>query len=166
MKVKTILFSTILFFVCVTFSWGGTINEAAPAFSLKDLYGKTISLNDFHGSVVFINFWASWCAPCRQELPALNRFIDKYKSGEAVVLAINVDKKRSNVDEFLDIIPGLSKNLYVLLDPGSNVIAGFKARAMPTSFVIDKTGIIRHVHFGFKESDPQLWVKEVEGLLR
>ena len=166
MKIRafTLLFVLIIF--SVSLSWGAALNEKAPDFTLKDLSGRAVNLKDFEGKVVFIDFWASWCTPCRVELPEISRFISQYKPDEAVVLAISIDKKRSNVAQFLENIPALSKNLHILLDPDSKVVSSYQVRAMPTSFVIDKTGVIRHIHFGYKESDPKLWIEEFNGLLK
>jgi thiol-disulfide isomerase/thioredoxin len=85
--------------------------------------------------VVFINFWASWCAPCKKEFPELNSIIERYDPSEFVVLAVNIDKKRAHADKFLRTINGLNTNLIVLYDPASTVIPLYKARAF--------TGLIR-----------------------
>ncbi|MFQ5587066.1 MAG: TlpA family protein disulfide reductase [Thermodesulfobacteriota bacterium] len=144
----------------------GWIGAPAPGFTLKDADGRAVSLSQYKGRVIFINFWASWCGPCKKEFPALNAFIEKYDPSEVVALAINIDKKRSHADNFLKRMPGLSKNMIVLFDPRSKVIPAYKARAMPTSFVIDRAGKIRYLHFGFNERDPAKWATEVGGLLK
>ncbi|MBI5562650.1 MAG: TlpA family protein disulfide reductase [Deltaproteobacteria bacterium] len=144
----------------------GMINEAAPVVVLRNLAGKTVSLGDLKGKVVFVDFWASWCGPCKQELPEINRFITKYKDSDAVVLAVNIDKTRSNVDEFLSKIQNISNKMLIVLDPDAKVVASYNARMMPTSFIIDKTGVVRYIHFGYRENDPDTWAEEVEGLLK
>ena len=144
----------------------GWIGTAAPDFTLEDKNGQSVSLNSYKGKVVFINFWASWCTPCKKELPELNSFIGLYGSSEIVVLAINIDKKRAHADDFLKKITRLNKNITVLYDPSSTVIPLYKARAMPTSFIIDRDGLIRHVHFGYNKDDPEKWVTEVDALLK
>ncbi|MFQ5329687.1 MAG: peroxiredoxin family protein [Thermodesulfobacteriota bacterium] len=142
------------------------IGSTAPEFTLKDGGGRSVSLEQFRGRVVFINFWASWCGPCKKEFPALNAFINKYETSDAVVLAINIDKKRSHADKFLEEIPLRSPNMIVLFDPASRVVAAYKARAMPTSFVVDRDGRIRYLHFGFNKRDKAKWTSEVDSLLK
>lgn len=167
MKRTAQVFVLFAFFIfAATFSWAGIINQKAPEFTLKDLSGKTVSLNDYRGKVVFIDFWASWCPPCKKEFPEINKFIQKYKDSDVAVLAVNVDKRRANVDDFLSQLPQLSKKMVVLLDTESSVISSYNAKAMPTSFIVDKEGVIRFVHFGYNESDPRAWADEIDKLLK
>jgi len=156
----------LLFFMTVGQASAGMINEKAPAISLNDLKGRQVTLDGFKGKVVFVDFWASWCGPCKQEFPEINKFITKYKDKDVVVLAVNVDKQRSHVEEFLSKIPNLSEKITVVLDPDSRVVASYNARMMPTSFIIDKDGVVRYIHFGFNESDPSSWTAEIDGLLK
>lgn len=149
-----------------SFASAGIINEKAPDFTLQDINGKTVSLKDLRGKVVFVDFWASWCPPCKKEFPELNRFLENHKNSDIVGVAISVDKKRSHVDDFLSQMPFLSNKLFVLLDTDAAVISAYRAGAMPTSFIIDRSGVIRFVHFGFNERDPATWTQEVEKLLK
>ena len=163
MKMKT---KDILLYILLTLIIGqissisthaSSIGDNAPLFSLRDIYGRAWPLEDLKGKVVFINFWATWCTPCRKELPMLNEL--QKKSKDVVVLAVNIDKKRSNVESFLK---GYSLNIPILLDPDSRVVANYGAWAMPTSFILDRDGRIRFIHFGFdKDRDPGLWEKEI-----
>jgi len=138
----------------------------APDFTLQSVDGASISLKELRGKVVFIDFWASWCPPCKKEFPEIDRLLKNITDPDFAVLAINVDKKRAHAEDFLSTFKGgLSDRLHVLLDPGATVIPEYNALAMPTSFIIDRAGIIRYIHFGFNESDPEKWVTEVEGLL-
>ena len=159
--------SIILLLVLLTpmVASAGWINSPAPDFTLQDSNGQKVSLSQFKGRVVLINFWASWCAPCKKEFPNLNSFVGKYDSSDVVVLAININKKRSHADDFLNDAGALNKNMFVLFDPSAKVIPLYKARAMPTSFIIDKEGLIRHVHFGYNKKDPKKWIAEVDALL-
>lgn len=142
------------------------INDAAPEFTLQNLEGKTIRLGEFKGKVVFLDFWASWCSPCKQELPELNRFINGMKDRDVVVLAVNIDKRRSHAEDFLAGMGNISKKLIVLLDTDAKAIVSYGAAAMPTSYIIDRQGIVRHVHFGYNESDPAKWSEEINALLK
>ncbi|MFN0118075.1 MAG: peroxiredoxin family protein [Elusimicrobiota bacterium] len=142
------------------------VNDPAPQFSLKDMNGKDVSLKDFQGKdVVLVNFWASWCPPCKEEFPELSELANEYKGHGLQVLAINLDKSQDRVKKFLEkmkINPGA---MTILLDPKSEVVANYVARSMPSSFIIDKTGVIRFVHFGFNEKDPVKWREEIDQLL-
>ena len=152
--------------------------DEAPDFTLQELTlpesalnesgdeDDAVSLSSFRGRVVFLNFWESWCAPCKEEIPKLSALALKFGGSDMVVLAVTVDKKRSHVDDFLKDVTPLSKNLIVLFDPGSTVIPKYEAMAMPTSFVIDRAGVIRFVHFGYLDKDPQKWAIEVDTLIK
>lgn len=164
--IKTISIAIVAVFLVISAAHSRMINEEAPGFTLKDMDGHTVSLKDLRGKVVFIDFFASWCAPCKKEFPEINNIIGRYDESEVAFVAVNVDKKRSHVEDFLRQIPGLSKRFIVLLDTDSSVISSYNARAMPTSFILDKTGVVRYIHFGFRESDPGSWVEEIDNLLK
>ena len=163
-----ILVSIIVCLLLITpLSWGAWINDEAPDFTLADLHGKQVSLGSLKGKVVFINFWANWCPPCKKEFPELNKLTKSYKDSDMVLLAINIDKNRANVDEFLGKLPEPPFNkMTVLLDPQYAVVSSYGARAMPTSFIIDREGTIRYVHLGFNETDPGKWVTEMDTILK
>ncbi|HKZ71652.1 MAG TPA: TlpA disulfide reductase family protein [Nitrospirota bacterium] len=166
MKTKDILFRLLL----ALFVWqisstsvlACSVGDDAPGFSLKDISGKDWSLEDLKGKVVFINFWGTWCQPCKKELPALNELQRKNK--EVVIIAINIDKTRESADTFLKKIS--LDQLTILLDPGTKVVSSFGARAMPTSYILDREGKVRFIHYGFNEKkDPLLWETELRELL-
>src|SRR5574337_171451 len=162
-KNPVIVFAFVLISIAFAIpAFAGMINGKAPAFKLKDLNGKHVSLDDFKGRVVIIDFWASWCPPCKKEFPELNKFSSNRP--DLSVIAINIDKKREHAEGFLSGVPNISKNFHVLLDPDAVVIAEYNARAMPTSFVLDRDGVIRYVHFGFRESDTAAWAEAVDKL--
>jgi len=143
------------------------LNDRAPDFSLRDITGKTVTLESLKGRVLFINFWASWCPPCKKETPELDKLAGKYKDTDLTVLAVNIDKTKDKADDFLERIGLLNSNHFtILLDPQSSVVSSYGARAMPTSFIVDRNGTIRYVHLGFNESDPSRWTNEVESLVK
>ena len=150
----------------VSCSQARMIDEQAPDFTLNDLNGKTVSLKDLRGKVVFVDFFASWCGPCKKEFPEINGIIGRYSESEVAFVGVNVDKKRSHLEDFLSQIPNLSKRFIVLMDTDTSVISSYNARAMPTSFIIDRKGVVRYMHFGFRESDPASWVEEIDKLLK
>lgn len=166
MKIKKLITAVLAFILVPAAAFAGLLNQKAPDFSLQDLGGKAVSLSDFRGKVVFIDFWASWCPPCKKEFPELNKLLERYKDADVAVLAVNVDTKKAHAEGFVSGYPGLSKKFFVLHDPGANVIRAYNAQAMPTSFIVDKSGVIRNIHFGYRDSDPQEWAVEIDRLLK
>lgn len=162
-KILAVLFVAVIFPAFVS---AGIVNKKAPEFTLSALDGKNVSLGDLKGKVVFLDFWASWCPPCKKEMPELARLSEKFSSSEFAIVAVSVDKKKEHASGFISTVPGASGKLMVLLDPEASTISQYMAQAMPTSFILDKTGVIRFVHFGYREEDPGQWVKEIESLLK
>lgn len=165
-KTLTTFLAVIVLSLTPILSRAGQLNEKATEFTLMGLDNRPVSLSQYKGKVVFLDFWASWCPPCKEELPELNSFLKRHGSEDVVGIAVNIDKNISNVTDFLSSMPALSPNLIVLLDPDSKVISSYKARAMPTSYMIDREGVIRHTHFGYTAKDPEKWEKEIGGLLK
>lgn len=166
MKFKKILFVGLFLMGGTSFSTAAFIGDPAPEFSLPSLNKTQVSLGDFKGDVVFVNFWASWCPPCKQEFPELNKLADEYKDKKFKMLAINLDKSQARVEKYLKSIGVEKFNMEILLDPDSKVVASYVARSMPSSFVIDKNGTIKFVHFGFNKKDPPKWREELDSLLK
>lgn len=142
------------------------INEKAPPFSLRSSRHNLRSLNDYNGKILFINFWASWCAPCQKELPQLDQLMSEYKGKEVSLVAINIDTDRSQAEATLEKLRiGISK-MEILLDPESKVVSAYNVDSMPSSFILDQNGIIRFVHMGFHKTDPEKWRIEINELLK
>lgn len=156
--VKTLLFLALAVpAVCHAVSVG----EPAPFFKLKGIQNKIYQLKDFKNKVVFINFWASWCSPCRKELPLLDELQARYK--DLVVLAINIDEDKEIAEQFIQQYHIQS---LVLFDSKIEVVSQYEAVAMPTSFILDGDGIVRFLHYGFNfKTDPAMWDREVLRLL-
>ena len=121
-----------------------SVGSPAPNFELRDLYGETWRLSDQQGKVTLINFWATWCAPCRLEMPAIQERADQYPS-DLAVLAVNFDESPEKVQSFMD---ELGLRFAVLLDPGAKVQDLYQVRGYPTSFFVDETGKVRFQHIG------------------
>jgi peroxiredoxin len=121
------------------------LNAQAPDFTLETVEGEKVQLSDFNGRPVLINFWATWCGPCRIEMPAIQDRFATYQEPGLVVLAVNYDESRGAVSIFRDEM-GLTFPL--LLDPGGEVQQLYRNRSYPTSFFVDEQGIIRSHHIG------------------
>lgn len=125
------------------------IGSPAPEFKLPDLHGKEVSLSDYRGRVVLLDFWASWCGPCRQTMPAFERIEKEYQSS-MVLLAINLQETKDQVREYIRE-EGL--NSRVLLDEQGTVGRAYGAGAIPMQVLIDKAGVIRLINVGFNPSE-------------
>lgn len=140
--------------------------DRAPDFTLKALDGTAVKLSSLKGQVVVLDFWASWCVPCKKELPALDGLARKWRdAGKPVtVLAVGVDKERPKAEKLLS---GLKiANLTVLLDPDGKTPSAYDVPTMPSSYVIDAKGIIKHVHSGYSSGDEKKIQSEVDALLK
>jgi len=116
------------------------VTNAAPDFQLQNLDGQSITLSDFRGKPVVVNFWATWCGPCAFEMPFVQEIYDE-RSGEGlIVLAINVGESASEVEQFMQ---NHDLSIPVLLDTDRAVSWQYNIRAFPTTFFIDKDGIIQ-----------------------
>jgi len=127
---------------------GPQIGYTAPDFTLKDLNGNTVKLSDFRGKPVYLNFWASWCPPCKAEIPEIQEFYQLNKD-KVTVLAVNITYN-DNVSDVVNILKANNTNFPVLLDINakSSVADAYQVYGIPASFFIDKNGIIRATHAG------------------
>ena len=116
----------------------------APDFTLETTNGETISLSDFRGKAVLINFWATWCGPCRTEMPFIQSRFERY-APDLVVLAVDYDEPKDLVVEFVE---ELGLTFTVLLDPGGLIQNVYLVRGYPSSFFVDANGVIQAVHIG------------------
>jgi peroxiredoxin len=120
------------------------VGSRAPGFELYDLKGNRIGLKDTRGKYVLINFWATWCAPCRIEMPAIQSRFERHKA-DFTVLAVDFDEPAGVVQAFVD---ELGLTFPILLDPGAKVQRLYQVRGYPTSVFVDRQGIVRIVHIG------------------
>lgn len=112
----------------------------APDFTLTDMQGEPVSLSQYRGKVVFLNFWASWCPPCKEEMPSMEALYQGLKEGDFVMLAVNVEENgKLAVEQFLKEVP---VNFPILLDSTQAVANLYKVRGLPHTFIIDREGNI------------------------
>lgn len=138
--------------------------EPAPAFQGAPLAGRAaIRLEDYAGKVVYLDFWASWCAPCRQSLPWMERLHRDYRAAGLEVIAINVDEKPADARRFLKRFP---VGFPLLADPKGEIATLYDVQDMPSSYLIDRRGIVRVVHRGFKRTDTARLNEAIAELLR
>lgn len=156
-----------LVFVCLKPAGAFEINlgerTKAPEFALKDLNGKYVSIIALRGKVIVLNFWATWCLPCKDEMPSLDKLNSTYKDKGLVVVSVSLNNSVNRVKDFLEKVP---VGFIVLLDEKSKVSRQYKVYSIPTTFVIDKGGFVVRKYQG-----PEDWVspkitKTMEDLLR
>jgi peroxiredoxin len=123
------------------------LGATAPNFTLPTRTGPPASLQDFRGKVVLVDFWASWCGPCRQSFPWMSSMIDKHASQGLVIVSIDLDKNREAADEFL---AKYRPPFIVAFDPAGSTAEAFDVNAMPSSFLVNRDGRIVYAHEGFE----------------
>jgi peroxiredoxin len=139
------------------------VGANAPDFTLKTLGGPNMRLQEQRGKVVLVNFWATWCGPCRKEIPHLNRIADKYKSSGLVLMGVNVDDDVRNAS---DVATKLKVSFPVLLDTDKRVSKLYDLNSMPSTMVIDRSGRVRYLHRGYQDGYEDQYEKQIRDLLK
>jgi len=162
------MFKSLSFFVlCLMLAFnvqaGKEIKKPAPDFTLKSNSGKNLKLSEFRGQVVLLNFWASWCGPCRQEMPLLDSIHAKYKNLGFSVVGVNVEEDSSKA---VGILKKGKVSFPVLFDTENKVSRLYDVSAMPSTVIIDRDGNMRYVHEGFKPGDETAYKDMIKKLLQ
>ena len=137
-------------------------SKAMPDVAVQDAKGATVRLGSYKGRVVLVDFWASWCPPCKTSFPALDALWREYEPRGLVVLAVNVDERRRDADAFLR---AQSSTMTVLFDPKGGAPLAFGVKGMPSSFVVDRAGLIRFTHMGYTSNVAEQYRAEITRLL-
>ena len=137
------------------------IGKPAPEFQLAS-GDKPIKLADYKGKVVYVDFWASWCGPCRQSFPWMNEMQSKYGAQGFTVLAINVDQKREDAQMFLKDTPA---KFTVAYDDKGATPKAYAVKTMPTSMLIGTDGVVKVIHRGFRANETQAMEQEIRSAL-
>jgi peroxiredoxin len=145
--------------------WSQPIGKKAPEFSGKTADSIKISLSDYRGKVVLLDFWASWCVPCRKEMPFLVDLFQKNKEKGLAIIGINIDQDAKNRDKFLSALAA-KPEFPIVTDPKSKICPLYNLEGMPFTVLIDRKGFIRFRHVGFKDDAPTGLLKEVKILLQ
>ena len=134
----------------------------ACAAGVSNGRAEPADLRAWSGGVVYLDFWASWCVPCRQSFPWMQRMTDAYSAHGLTIVAVNLDRNRADADGFL---AKFHPTFQVRFDPGGEWAEQFKIHGMPTSVIIDRQGQVRFTHVGFLPSDSTRYQRQIEQLL-
>jgi thiol-disulfide isomerase/thioredoxin len=143
---RSLAIAALLAVVVAAPASGTEVGQAAPTFSLPSRTGDAVTLDKLRGKVVYVDFWASWCGPCRRSFPWMNDMQQKYGSKGFVVVGVNVDKKRSDADKFLAQNPA---NFTIAFDESGATPSAYAVKGMPSSYLIDGNGNVTFVERGF-----------------
>ena len=162
MKLATAVTAVLLMVVCISIGHAAPpdmlpvaermsvkLGEPAPNFQLRDLNGHLITLSDLRGKVVLLNFWATWCGPCRVEMPAMEQLYRMFQRKDFEILAVSTDAQGAAITR-----PFQQENRLtfpILHDPDYRVGLSYGARSLPMTFLIDRQGVIRHQVFGARD---------------
>jgi peroxiredoxin len=138
------------------------VGKKAAEFTLPDVSGEEVALQSFRGKVVLLNFWATWCGPCREELPELDRVQEKFRKRGFVVVAVTVDNELDNIRSFMK---KYDLKLQALWDRRKKVVDAYKVEKMPSSYLIDRNGVIRFVHLGYSAEELKRIEAEIDEML-
>ena len=152
----------ILFGLLLTITSAYAEYPKIPEFQLPTATGN-IQPADLKGKVIYIDFWASWCQPCKQSFPWLNKMQAKYKDKGFEIVAINLDKDKELADKFLAAIPA---SFTVAFDAEGGSAEKFNVKGMPSSYLIDRKGFMRARHLGFREKDRDSLENAIQDLLK
>ena len=138
-------------------------NATAPDFTLRSLNGPNLRLAEQRGRVVLVNFWATWCGPCKQEMPHLNRLYDKYRSAGFVLLGVNVDEDATVA---AGAASKLGMHFPVLFDSQKSVSRLYDLQSMPSTVLIDRDGRVRYLHRGYHEGLEEAYERQIRELVK
>ena len=165
-SVKTIKFLLISTFLTVFISTNANaldIGQKAPDFTLKNLQGKNLNLVEQRGQIILINFWASWCGPCRKEMPILQNLHDKYQDLGVSVWGVNVEQENQAGRDFL---ADLHLSFPIFFDPTNSISETYQVEAMPTTVIVDRSGVVRYIFRGYKSGYEKKYAKALKKLIR
>ncbi|MDP1558995.1 MAG: TlpA disulfide reductase family protein [Nitrosomonas sp.] len=150
-------------FMVTTVSAAALSDKTAPSCTLTELDGAPVhNLQELQGQVVYVDFWASWCPPCVRSFPFLNQLAHDLKDQGLRVVGVNLDENLADAEKFLVKYPA---DFSIVTDPGKQCAKDFNVIAMPSSYLIDRKGVIRHIHQGFRVGEVQALRHMIEQLL-
>jgi len=162
-KAITLVAFTLIFSMTTSYAASEKLSGKAANFTLKSRSGKNIKLSELRGEVVMLNFWASWCGPCRKEMPLLEKIHKKYKRLGFTLLGVNVEENSSDAKNYLKDV---KVTFPILFDRTQKTSKLYDVSAMPTTILIDRNGNKRFIHKGYKAGYENDYKKQIKKLLR
>lgn len=159
------IISSVLAVVLLLTSTSALALEAGarmPEIGLADLQGRAVGPAMLRGKVVLVDFWASWCAPCRESMPVLERLHKTYASQGLVIVGVSVDRDAANARSFVN---RLGVTFPIVHDAQHQLAGRFGPPKMPSSYLIDRRGVVRHLHAGYRSGDAAAIEREIKALL-
>jgi len=150
-------------FAATSLASSGLTGQAAPDFALKSSTGTNLRLSEYRGDVVMVNFWATWCGPCRQEMPLLDELFSRYERVGFSLLGVNIDDDSRKA---MNMVSELGVSFPVLFDVRKEVSKLYEVDAMPVTVLIDREGTVRYVHHGYKPGYEDKYLDQIRSLLR
>ena len=164
MKLRNTLIALVFsVFAASSLDSSGMERQQAPDFALKSSTGENLRLSEYRGDVVMINFWATWCGPCRQEMPLLEELYSRYQRVGFNLLGVNIDDDSRRA---MQMAEELGINFPVLFDASMVVSKLYEVDAMPVSVLVDREGTVRYVHHGYKPGYEDKYMDQIRSLLR
>ncbi len=164
MKIKNLTLGLMITVIAATsLASSGLEGQSAPDFALKSSTGENLRLSEYRGEVVMINFWATWCGLCRQEMPLLDELYTRYERVGFNLLGINIDDDPRRA---MQLVEDLGVSFPVLFDTRKEVSKLYNVEAMPVTILVDREGIVRYVHHGYKLGYEEKYFDQVRSLLR
>jgi peroxiredoxin len=164
MKMKNIFLGLAFSVVAASsLASSGLTGQTAPDFALKSSNGENLRLSEYRGDVVMVNFWATWCGPCRQEMPLLDELYTRYQRVGFSLLGVNID---DNSSKAMNMVSELGVSFPVLFDSRKEVSKLYAVEAMPVTVLIDREGTVRYVHHGYKPGYEDKYLDQIRSLLR
>jgi peroxiredoxin len=162
----TIIRAVGLLLLCLGLTGNAAAKAAqhpAPDFTLKSRTGDNLKLSEMRGKVILINFWASWCGPCRQEMPVLDKLYRHYRPLDFTVLGVNVEQNSDKAKSLLKEVP---ISFPILFDNENKVSKLYDVKGMPSTVLVDRDGNIRYVHIGYKPGTEAEYQTQIRALIR
>ena len=144
-------------------TFASPVGAPAPQFNLASQGGKDISLSQYKGQVVMLNFWASWCGPCRQEMPILEQLNHQYHNKGVTLIGVNVEPDSSAANTWLKATPVTFPILY---DVDSKVSKLYEVQGMPNTVILDRKGVVRYIHRGYTPGAENEYLDQIRTLIR
>jgi peroxiredoxin len=164
MKLRnTIIALVFSVFAASSLASSGMEGQQAPDFALKSSTGENLRLSEYRGDVVMINFWATWCGPCRQEMPLLDELYNRYQRVGFNLLGVNIDDDSRRA---MQMAEELGIDFPVLFDASKEVSRLYEVEAMPVTVLVDREGTVRYVHHGYKPGYEEKYLDQIRSLLR